>query len=143
MSGGLNRRNVLQWIGWAGLSATHAGKLISDLLTSASSDPFFRDLVQIFPHGESAAIVGSYYLCKRPDEADEAKILALLALPDAASAEPQAVLRKIVTRHRDDFRLGRVMKLDGWTLTLTELRLCALVYLCDRTGTFAHKTGSA
>ena len=36
-------------------------------------------------------------------------------------------LARLLEAHRRDFREGRVAKLAGWTLSLTELRLCALV----------------
>ena len=35
-------------------------------------------------------------------------------------------------RFHSDFREGQVAKIDGWILSRTELRLCAIAYLLDQ-----------
>ncbi len=83
---------------------------------------------------ESIAPMGAAYLELHPEEADAAHLRRALGLGDTdlavlmrASAAP---LRERLDRsHRDDFRHARVVKLDGWTFSQTELRLAALAQL--------------
>jgi len=84
---------------------------------------------------ESARVVGRAYLRREPAEANAARlrerILADLGLDaDAAAASADRELReRLRHRVRADFAAGRIVKLDGWILSLTEVRLSALVAL--------------
>ena len=94
----------------------------------------FAYVFRIFPAWQSASAVGGRYLRARASEADPELLLGLLGLPNAplwpvAKADVQALRTALSTRHREDFRRDRVLEQDGWTLSLTELRLAALVHL--------------
>jgi hypothetical protein len=76
----------------------------------------------------SARIIGAAYLATHPDEADAA-ILCRAIAADLATAAPrdQAELdRALANRVRADFLQRRTVKVDGWVLSRTEARLCAL-----------------
>ena len=62
------------------------------------------------------------------------QLLRTLGLPpmDGDMSSPAALEahgRRLRELHREDFREARVVELGGWTLSLTELRLAALVWL--------------
>ena len=134
-----SRRAVLRLLGWIGfgaasLQALRRGARFADFSPGAHPVP----QIGILTHGESASAVGAAFLRLRPSEADVPRLLRLLELPDPTlSRLPEAqraeVLCRLGAQHRDDFCSGRVLKLDGWTLSLTELRLSALAHLA---GTF-------
>jgi hypothetical protein len=69
------------------------------------------------PFADSAAAraIGAAYLRAYPHD----------ALADARAAARLA-RTEIAARVRDDFAAGRVVMLDGWMLSVTEARLCAL-----------------
>jgi hypothetical protein len=116
----LSRRRLLRALGLLGLSAAACGPL--------PRRP--RGLPVPLERHESAAVVGAEYLRRRPSEADRAILWRLLGLPDAwRGASERELATRLVDRHVDDFRSGRTLRLAGWTLSLTELRLCALVSL--------------
>ena len=126
----LTRRGLLRLAALLGLSATAMGSL-AVRPESTGGDALVR---QIFRSRRSAARLGSEYLRMRPSEADRRALRNLLGLPP----EPEALLSqhgletqaaRVFALHREDFRRGRVSRVAGWTLSLTELRLCALVAL--------------
>lgn len=89
--------------------------------------PFPRDF---FPDLASARRIGRRYLASLPSSLDKNAILgASPALAKAIEASPQvraALLRRSVA---EDFRRGDVAIVDGWVLSASEARLCALAAL--------------
>lgn len=130
--GGLTRRAVLGWLALLGLGR-RAGALsapVGDPAPRRSPLPFLR-------HPESAAVLGREYLRTRAAEADADELARRLGLPGAdltalGPAEARSLKEEILRRHRDDFERGRVVDLQGWILSLTEVRLCALVSLQEK-----------
>lgn len=132
---GLRRREVLRLlaaIGAAGLGGGGSG-------TRADAAPSRESLVAerlrarlVSP--ESASFLGAAYLRDHPEEASVARLASDLGLAastsDAGSSGDAAAA--IAARHRDDLRSGRVHRLDGFGFSRTELRLCALLYLTER-----------
>ena len=140
MSGGtLTRRTILQLLGWSGLF------VLSDVVSSAAAEsasqgPASSGRLPYYPDRESAAAVGTAFLHLRPGEANAQALLAKLGLPPASAspASPEwpmverAHIVGLVAAHSSDFRQRRIVRLAGWMLSLTELRLCALVELSRR-----------
>jgi hypothetical protein len=115
---------VLGWRWWR--SRHHAG-LSAEVLQA------------LLPHRESAALLGRHYLAATPHEADAQRLRALLAGSlEAVAAKPETLHRRVHEQIRDDFTAARVVAVDGWLLSLTEARLCALVSL----GSAGHGTGT-
>lgn len=91
-----------------------------------------RKLTEPLRHRESARRLGLGYLEMLPDDADEARLVDLICSSDRnvrarfAAASPRVVRGMIATRQAEDFRQGRTLVVDGWILSRTELRLCAL-----------------
>ena len=82
-----------------------------------------RQIERILRSRESALALGAAYLRLRPQEASVELLLNRSGFGGAGGDAPWTAL------HRDDFRCDRVVRLGGWTLSETELRLCAVVYL--------------
>ena len=79
----------------------------------------------------SARVVGAIYLATHPDEADPALLRrAIVAdLAPAAQRDQAELDRALARRVRADFLERRTVKVDGWVLSRTEARLCALCRL--------------
>ncbi len=127
--GGLSRRAILRLLGWSGLF-TLSGQLARAAQPTSAS----RSEIQLYARPESAAAVGAAFIRLHPDEAEPAALLRLLELPARTGSLASSVIEsqhlvRLRQRVRRDFREGQVTKLRGWTLALTELRLCALVHL--------------
>jgi hypothetical protein len=70
--------------------------------------------------------LGQAYLRQRPEEAGRTLLLRELRR-DLDSIDTADDLKKVIRlRISDDFAAGRTVMLDGWVLSITECRLCAL-----------------
>lgn len=100
----------------------------------AGPDPAVARLVGLFKHRDSARAIGSAYLTTRPEEANTHKLVQLIT---GADEDPFVVDRTSDTelcawvrrRQARDFATGRIVNLDGWLLSATEVRICALAAL--------------
>lgn len=85
---------------------------------------------RIFRVRESAINLGAEYLRRAPAENDRQVLRAALDLPPRKDfSQGRALALRLAERHRDDFRQGEIQRIEGWILSRTELRLCALAYL--------------
>ena len=103
-----------------------------------SSDPahdyLSEDLSRVFEGYRTYAIsIGESYLQCTPHEADPIVLASLLNL-DASGLpqEPDALRRYVRDRIRQDFERGRTTDVNGWVLSSTEARLCAITALAAR-----------
>jgi hypothetical protein len=81
---------------------------------------------------DCARAVGNAYLSVRPNEESRSLLERTLLWPknDTSRYQDQRQLfTTLMTRVRTDFEFGRVVIVDGWMLSETEARLCALVAL--------------
>ena len=132
MSLRLSRRTVL-----AGLAAGIVGTAIGLRLYWPGGDLAreARRLAGMLRHPDSAARLGRLYLDERPREADATLLVTLIgaargpALPPPSPTTDEALRADLEERIRNDFILGNTVAVDGWLLSLTEARLCALVSL--------------
>jgi len=80
----------------------------------------------------AAREIGRAYLLVAPDEQDRDRLVEALAgnalaeWEQLATRDPAALHRAVRSRHQDDFRHGRTVRLHGWILSRTEARLAAL-----------------
>jgi hypothetical protein len=86
-------------------------------------------LARLLPHADSAARLGQRYLEDAPQEADAMRLVALIGIAPAAGKSDAALREHLETRIRQDFIDGATVTVDGWLLSRTEARLCALVAL--------------
>jgi hypothetical protein len=100
----------------------------------AAPNPAAARLVGLFKHHDSARAIGSLYLATHPEEADAHKLLELVIRADdgplvvhgTSDTELRAWVRR---RQARDFATARIVNLDGWLLSATEVRICALAGL--------------
>lgn len=87
-------------------------------------------LAALIPHADSAARIGGRYLALTPAEADAGLLVSSILGKQEHEAAGDAVLRRVVGENRQrDFIDGNTVSVDGWVLSRTEARLCALVAL--------------
>jgi hypothetical protein len=77
--------------------------------------------------GRHATDVGRRYLDSHPAEADLELLTALVAarLELTRGSLPERMSRAV----SEDFRCGRAVSIDGWSLSRTEVRICAIAHL--------------
>ena len=79
--------------------------------------------------GSDAELVGRDYLAQAPEESSKERLVELIfpELLNSAQPPPRAKLIDGIARLvREDFEAQRTVTIDGWTLSRTEARLCAL-----------------
>ncbi len=134
---GTTRRQFLQgsaaflaawWLGGCSPKAPEPGTgVAADAIAADRYDGFFSVR-------QAAEEIGHHYIEDYPAEAREDVLTDLIeqslgAEGSQASTEQAQLgdqLRRVI---RADFKAGRVAVLDGWLLSLTEVRLCALMAL--------------
>jgi hypothetical protein len=89
------------------------------------------DLVRIFEeHQSSAQAVGREHLRHTPTEASVTRLVSLICAEQSErppiGRSRRAVREWACAKISDDFRSGRVVEIQGWILSATEARLCAL-----------------
>lgn len=113
-----------------------AASVVSWPSSRAEADVISEALLSVYPHRESAERVGGTLLAMQARHRDRDRLVATLSRDlDVGSwarlGRSPAILRtRIRRRIRDDARHGRLIHLDGATLSVTEARLCMLAYLC-------------
>jgi hypothetical protein len=106
-----------------------AGRLAS---SGDRSEAAARRLIAALPNADSSRRIGAAWLAQRPREGNVGRLLACLRQPGdgfarAVERGESTVLRgALPQRIADDFACGRVVRVEGWLLAETEIRLCAL-----------------
>ncbi len=110
------------WFSWKPGSVSHTGEEI-----------LWQHVQRILIHPESAMVIGRKYLQCRTCEAN-ARELTRLIIPKKQLTSLEegnmglANFKSFIQgRIREDFLAERVVTLEGWILSLTEVRLCSLV----------------
>jgi hypothetical protein len=115
-------------------SATSLACISLPLAGCASSD---RELVEKLSLPASLSSIhdsdglrelGRYYLYKNPEQDRETLISELLSVA-SGSNDLAVLLAAIAEAVRRDFETGNTLLLNGWILSLTEARQCALLFL--------------
>jgi len=133
---GMTRRSFLRTLACLGvIGSPRAAPAWAPTGARRSPDPLAAKLAGLFTHNDGAVPVGREYLRTVPREAD-AQLLVKLICGSSSSrrvelvaADPERCLEVLVLQQREDFERGRTVKLRGWVLSETEVRLCALAAL--------------
>lgn len=97
---------------------------------------FARDLSEMFGTRAGRRVIGRAYLRARPADGNPVALLAavrsssLLAEVDLACLPPEGRRAWLARQVRQDFREGHTTSVEGWVLSVTEARLCALACFC-------------
>lgn len=76
---------------------------------------------------ETIIEIGKIYLKQHPGETDESRLTKLLS--ESISLEKGAIVAFINQKIKEDYKTGRIVTIDGWILSVTEGRQCALYSL--------------
>ena len=89
-------------------------------------------LTGMLAHTESARVIGRAYLNTHPNLADREILEGMLRDPSTRvprRVDPPDLHSRIIAQVRTDYEFGRVVILNGWILSDTEAKLCALLSL--------------
>ena len=73
---------------------------------------------------EAIVRIGKLYQKQHPDENSERNLVSLLS--DSLSTENESIELSIARRIKEDFKTANIVMIDGWILSTTEGRQCAL-----------------
>lgn len=131
-----DRRGFLSFLVRLGLiSAFQFFPLREVLASGGPADQLSDRLSKVFDCRESASVIGQEYLRIAPKEAHKTVLLDLMCQGSLSNQErllvsdipaARSVLQEWI---RKDFELGRTVLVNGWFLSQTETRLCALTAL--------------
>jgi hypothetical protein len=117
---------------WRATSAVHAdGSLASSGL---------RLIETHYEDTKRAAALGRRYLETVPREGDVGQLVDAIFVGwsrrdlDASERDPVRFAQQIDAQQRRDFEQGHIEVVDGWSLSQTELRMFAVVFLSQRSG---------
>jgi hypothetical protein len=128
------RRRLLASAPWLAIIVLGGARLGQAAPRAAVNAAGSAAVHSLLAHVDSAVAVGREYLRHHPDERDLARIRHGLsgALGGPVETLDPAVLRERVRRRvRQDFAEDRIALVDGWILSITEARICALAALID------------
>ena len=77
--------------------------------------------------------IGAAYRARTPDEASQDKLISLLLASGGSNhgqsnteADDAHLIQQLDNAVREDYVAGKVLTINGWVLSLTEVRQCAL-----------------
>lgn len=131
-----SRRNFLRLLlGLSGLVLMHPITTLLKFGKTGQSEILAGKLANFFRDKKSATVIGLEYLRSYPAERDVGLLLDRIfstrskLRSEIAGAVTDRHRRVLAMQTREDFECGRVVEVQGWILSLTEVRLCALVAL--------------
>lgn len=130
---GISRRDLLKQLAAGGLLAAAPGSLLLGPDREVFQ-PLAARLTRILSNTRSAAIVGQHYLRLNLEAADAPVLAARIAgtmehYLRLSSAGPRRLRALLAEQQKRDFAEGRTVNVDGWILSVTEARLCAIAAL--------------
>lgn len=126
----LSRRSLLKQAVLAALAGAVPVRLVANS-DRRQAPELAQRLAGCLSHPGSARPVGARYLAGAPGEAHPLLLTALIAgslhaVRAMAGADRQTLRRLLAARQRSDFASQHIVAVDGWILSRTEARLCAL-----------------
>lgn len=128
----LTRRVLLRLLaGIVGTGLANPSNSMAMLISSERTKGLAEQLSELIVNKESARIIGIEYLRKHPGESDPAFLVKEIC---AGSKDGNALGAVDIGKRRtflqfqrqQDFECGRIVRIHGWMLSVTEARLCAL-----------------
>ena len=115
---------ALSWIGGSSCLARWRGSQECGMTVAEIK----QCLLGLFEDLDSPRILGKRYLDLYPHEKPRAQLLA--ARIQSSQPWTTSNLKKSLARERElDFQSGKIVIVDGWLLSRTELEVCALTVL--------------
>ena len=125
----LTRRRFIYYL--AGSSALSVmPKIGFSAVNNVDNKDILLSVITAFHSKKSAAIIGREYLRQYPNEKNmDVLYKSLKIVPLHNEIEKSEVCLCLADKMENDFSRGDVINLQGWLLSRTELRLCALLSL--------------
>ncbi len=136
------RRDILRYsmaLGCFGFASSSLDAKVQSL-ENVSIDPVAKILCSVISERASANMIGRQYLRDAPEEADISILVDSLCRHQSGAylqflrADSATVRQMILNQQREDFGQGRTLSVEGWILSETEIRLCALSALMATVG---------
>jgi hypothetical protein len=126
-----SRRDILRQFTCGGLLVSLPASVLVQPAENLTAAPLVSRLSRFYSNRESAQVIGRRYLDLAPSEADLERLMALICHSDEnsarfAHANTEQLREILLDQQRTDFARGRTVMIDGWVLSETEVRLCAL-----------------
>ena len=102
---------------------------VTKLLAPTTTEETAEALLSTLPNRASARAIGRVFLEERSEEGSRDRLIRKILGDDrggSALSDPGALRVYLRDRIRRDFARSETIELDGWVLSLTEVRLCAL-----------------
>lgn len=133
------RRQFLRELAYIGAFVSLPATASNRTASGGSVDALAVRLHEVLKHSASAKVLGQRYLELTPREADINVLTALIGrTPENTAQLLQAGRHQLRTllaaQQRMDFGSRRTVSIDGWILSETEARLCALAALSEASG---------
>lgn len=132
----LSRRQISSFLlGLSSLIFLHPGPTFSGRVEASKEGSLAEELVNFFKEKSSAKIIGQEYLRSYPRERNVTLLLQGIFSNNSGRFVDLKHNRKLKLRaylsrqRREDFEQGRIVEVQGWILSETEARHCALVAL--------------
>ena len=128
----INRRGflILCGVSVAAASGGAVRLLRDDEEKAASTEPLTPRVAEALQDRGSAEAVGRAYLEANPREDGERRLIQLLRASNRdwpLLSDPNEIRKFARVQARRDYAAGRTAEVEGWYISLTEARLCALV----------------
>jgi hypothetical protein len=132
----VTRRNFLRTLFFLGATVLLRRADVSVATAGSHADDWLSSrLANFFHNKESARAIGLEYLRIVPAEANVRRLTHLIGsswyqpYDETAHADIGKIKKILLRQQREDFEKGRIVELQGWILSQTEARLCALAAL--------------
>ena len=129
----VTRRSVMVTLVRAGALALTFGRQAGIAATSRlPADPVVAKLRSLLSDPVGARCIGQIYLSQSPAESDPTRLASMilsslqLTPQDSLRLQRAALSKLFGAGVRADFAAGRTVVVDGWILSRTEARACAL-----------------
>ncbi|WP_194774569.1 hypothetical protein [Pararhodonellum marinum] len=125
----MKRRNFMLLVsaGVVAVSVPFVNQVYFDI-PDYDKESIFPQFLSLIWDEESISDIGAKYAAKFPEESRE-RSLAKALFSDSASQSKD----KLLALTQSDFFNGNLVTIDGWVLSKTEARQCALHYIMNQT----------
>jgi hypothetical protein len=132
----VTRRHCLRmFLGLGAVLLLRRTDAFGTMTSSSTGHSLSAKLSNVFYDRKSATVIGLEYLRHTPMEADVRRLTNLICsrwqgrYDDIAHADTARIKELLLRQQREDFEKGRTVNVQGWILSETEARLCALAAL--------------
>jgi hypothetical protein len=132
----VTRRHCLRmFLGLGAVLLLRRTDVFGTMTSSSTGHLLSSKLVDLFHDKKSARVIGLEYLRIVPGESHPRQLTNLICsrwqgrYDDIAHVDTARIKELLLRQQREDFEKGRIVNVQGWILSETEARLCALATL--------------